>query len=509
MSQTVLAQYQIESVQSIVGRWNRGINVLCSGPVGSGKTAVALSALQTFGQWPALVVVPRAVMNQWALEALQLGWHENTVHIYHGQFRTMNTYREWSILVTTPDTLRRELETAGGLATQPWQVLVVDEAHTLRNGLILREDGSLAQSNKTHASLVRSVLPLEPSVMLITATPFINHWTDLAALGQLLGFHASHRAWSSGRAAHLVQLSHTVSLIPPPVPKTTIVCVNHCLTQGERIAYRHCHKAVMKRLVVHLRTPARPRRRKEKALHRFLSSLTELRRGSVHPRFFRHLGCEASSKFVAVLRLLETELRNRKVVVFCAFFHPLQALHKYIAKWLPKRPLHLHFGGQGSKNTEVLSEFAASPKASLLLATRGSMGVGVNVSCAHDAVFLDRDFSWPLEEQAIGRIKRPHRQREQVWTAYYVTPSSPDCMHWMESLQRKKQQDAAGAQRSTPVNCDTHGMLKLSQAIPPILSRTEAEWQALRLCLDTVHGPVLSLEKHWDRLCVHLGAKNE
>ena len=444
--------YQDEAIRKIVARWARGTSVLCRGSVGTGKTLIALEALARHNRWPALVVVPLAVLAQWRDEARQLGWRRHEVHLYHGTFRTLATYRRWKVVVTTPDTLRRELEAGGPLAAPAWATVVIDEVHTLRRGVAVEEGGeTLVYANKTYLAIERAVLKVHrPRLLLLTATPFINSWTDMLALGRWLNngpTPGTLQSWRAGGSARAMMARHCVDVNTPPAPATRVVVVPHTLTQEERLCHNRCHREVVRRLFRYLHLPGRRRPgHKRRALHAFLAQLTALRRGAVHPRFFAgERARRRSSKFVAALRLLESPaLRRRKVVVFCAFLRPLRLLRRFLRGRLPGRRCRMHVGGRAAANRRALDAFSRSRTPDILLATRRSMGVGVNIPCANDVIMLDRDFSQPLEEQAIGRVRRPHRQAEQRWTAYYVTPSDDECMRWMAALQRGKRH-AGGA----------------------------------------------------------------
>jgi superfamily II DNA or RNA helicase len=475
--------YQDDSIRAIVDRWNDNTSVLCCGEVGSGKTLISLAALDRYQSWPALVVVPLPVLEQWAAEAHALGWERHRVHIYHGSYRSLRTFKLWDVLLTTPETLRRELaDPEAALHSVTWKIVVVDEVHQLRRGVVL-EDEKIVYRNKTYQVMEQQLLrPQQPLLLLLTATPFVNTWTDVLSLGRWLRpQHGGTIAeWRSGAAAQQLMAAHRVDVAVPPVPATTLVDVPHTLTQEERLAYRKVHLKTIRRLQYYLRLPARQRATRQRALHGFLASLTALRRGSVHPRYFGQGRIKHSSKFVAVLQLLRRKLR-RKVVVFCSFRRPLLRLRRFLDQHLSpsqRRRCHLHVGGQPQRNRRALQAFGEAAGADVLLATRRSMGVGVNIPWANDVIFLDHDFSRPLEEQAIGRIKRPQRQALQRWTAWYVIPHEPDCMRWMRELQRGKAEDGAalfggrGAAKPSELR-------RLGAARPPLLGELAAAWEAL------------------------------
>ena len=485
--------YQEDAIRSIVEHWRTKRSVLCCGSVGSGKTLVALSALDRHQQWPALVVVPLPVLPQWAAEAAALGWERHRVHLFHGPYRCLRTFKPWDVLLTTPDTLRLELlQPESELHNITWRALVVDEAHQLRRGVVL-EDEKIVYQHRTYQAMERHLLRVPqrppPLLLLLTATPYINTWTDLLSLGRWLRQkHTTVGEWRSGAAVQDLMAHHRVDVLPPPVPAVTTVDILHTLTQEERLAYRRVRLATIRRLQHFLRMPVRRRKARQRALHGFLASLTALRRGSVHPRYFgaedgqkksRH-----SSKFVAVLQLLRRKaLRRRKVVVFCSFLRPLLRLRRYLAQHLPaRRRCHLHVGGQPQRNRQALQAFSDSQGADLLLATRRSMGVGVNIPAANDVICLDHDFSEALERQAIGRIRRPLAQRLQRWTAWYVIPREPDCMRWMRELQRSKAADGfalLGGDKAGAAPASSSDLRRLSAARPQLLGELEAAWEAL------------------------------
>ena len=92
------------------------------------------------------------------------------------------------------------------------------------------------------------------------------------------------------------------------------------------------------------------------------------------------------------------------------------------------------------------------------------MGVGVNITCANHVFFLDHDFSRPMEQQAMGRIRRPYAQTCHQWTAYYMLPDDKDCMHWMRSLQQDKH--CTGSELMTGHTANLSNLVSLGAARP-------------------------------------------
>ena len=149
---------------------------------------------------------------------------------------------------------------------------------------------------------------------------------------------------------------------------------------------------------------------------------------------------KTSSKFEKVLELVQS-LDGQKVVIFSDFTGPLDALGAFLASHGIKATTH--YGGQ---NNEENKKAFLNPETDInvLLCSRGSGGVGVNLPCQY-AIMLDTEYSAAQRKQNIGRITRPLVMEKYglkcEWTVYYVIHDEEKFRtveHWKLDLMKRK-----------------------------------------------------------------------
>ena len=123
------------------------------------------------------------------------------------------------------------------------------------------------------------------------------------------------------------------------------------------------------------------------------------------------------SKMRAVLDRLAS-ISNERVVVQMTYAEPCDLFEAYFRLRFPDREIYIYHGGR-SRRAEAMSAFKTGAPNAVLVATRGSCEMAVNIECTtmgHDRrlaarqIFLDLPFSKAEQTQAEGRIKRPQAQ---------------------------------------------------------------------------------------------------
>ncbi len=169
-----LLEHQIRTAKTVLQRF-RGKALLCD-EVGLGKTIEAgliFSELRMRGLIrSALVLVPPSLIEQWQGEmrrkfSLDLVSHDDPAF----QERGASAWNDFDLIIASLHTAKREPHRSRILA-RPWDLVVVDEAHHLRN--------SKTQSWKLVSELRKQF------VLLLTATPVQNNLEELFNLVNLL-----------------------------------------------------------------------------------------------------------------------------------------------------------------------------------------------------------------------------------------------------------------------------------------------------------------------------------
>uniref|UniRef100_A0A0D9WZ32 Protein CHROMATIN REMODELING 4 n=1 Tax=Leersia perrieri TaxID=77586 RepID=A0A0D9WZ32_9ORYZ len=149
----MLFPHQLEALNWLRKCWYRSKNVILADEMGLGKTVSACAFLSSLCcefkiNLPCLVLVPLSTMPNWMAEFASWAPHLNVVE-YHGSARARSIIRqyEWhegdasqigkikkshkfNVLLTTYEMV---LVDAAYLRSVPWEVLIVDEGHRLKN----------------------------------------------------------------------------------------------------------------------------------------------------------------------------------------------------------------------------------------------------------------------------------------------------------------------------------------------------------------------------------------
>lgn len=189
-----------EKGQKIYGKVIKG--GLIADEMGLGKTIEILGTIVINFKRRTLIVVPRALLEQWRMVFSRIMGHEPLV--YHGNEKkdlTIEDIKKSPIVITTYgmiSTLKNPENPDEGIPQLlhgiKWSRVVFDEAHHLRN-------------KKTNVHL--GALALKTEIMwLMTGTPIQNRKEDLYSLFTVIGIPREHYIVS----ANIIELRHQVIL---------------------------------------------------------------------------------------------------------------------------------------------------------------------------------------------------------------------------------------------------------------------------------------------------------
>jgi len=177
-----MRDYQIEGLNWMIGLQDTGLNGILADEMGLGKTLQTISLLGYNLEYrhirgPHLVLVPKSTLANWCNEFKK--WCPSIRALrFHGSKEERQEIvdtrllpgqpedeRDWDVCVTTYEMAIIEKGTLGRF---PWQYLVIDEAHRLKN-----ESSALARVVRNFAVAHR---------LLLTGTPLQNNLHELWAL---------------------------------------------------------------------------------------------------------------------------------------------------------------------------------------------------------------------------------------------------------------------------------------------------------------------------------------
>jgi len=405
--------YQLATMQTVLRRM-RGRAILAD-EVGLGKTIEAglvLAELRMRGLADrALVVTPAGLVGQWREELERKFALPTTVAARGGWDREADRP---VVLASLAAARRDPLKSA--LVDERWDVVIVDEAHRLRNPA--SASGRLARALRTRY------------LLLLTATPVENRLQDLYELVNLvspglLGTAAQFRR-THGSAGTGVDALRNVAALRA---RTREIMVRHRRSEvevllpqrlAETVLVTPCEaeRAVYGDIVARIRDEARSAAPSARMTLRSLTRLAGSSPAAVAPTLdkvgWADLAARAREigrprKTHELLARLRTHAeRGEKVLVFTAFRHTLDALAAEVeAAGIPAACYH----GSLSRRDKDAAVAAFRDEVPVLLSTE-SAGEGRNLQFCH--VMINVDLPWnPMQiEQRLGRLHRVGQEHD-------------------------------------------------------------------------------------------------
>ncbi|WP_374593619.1 DEAD/DEAH box helicase [Aquabacterium sp.] len=462
--QLQLRDYQLEGVAWLQYLRTHHLAGILADDMGLGKTAQVLSHLLlehhagrlggASGQ-PALVVLPTSLIANWQNEARRIAPGLRVLTLQGGRrAKEFAQIASHDVVFTTYPLLWRDIAV---LARQPWHLLILDEAQTVKNA------GSRA------ANALRKLQAAHR--LCVTGTPLENHlgelWThfDFLLPGFLGDSRSFTRMWrrpieDNGETLRAQVLAQRVrpfilrrrkeDVATELPPKTEVI--RRVQLQGEQRALYESVRVAADEQV-------------RKALKRqgfagsqiaILDALLKLRQVCCDPHLVKGTLTPESMER-AKMELLQTMLpelvsEGRRVLVFSQFTEMLHLLERELADWgLP----HLTLTGETpvAERGAIVERFQARSVPLLLLSLKAG-GVGLNLTAADTVIHLDPWWNPAVEQQANDRAHRIG-QDQPVFIYKIVVEGSIE--ERMLALQARKAALAEGV-----LGADAAGAVKFS-----------------------------------------------
>lgn len=409
--------YQERGYRWLAGHFDAGLGCLLADDMGLGKTVQAIAlilALKETGRLGAgaLVCAPASLLGNWERELAKFA-PDLSVRLHYGSGRRL---KGADVVLTTYETFLRDADkmAAGPAAPKggervPWDLLVLDEAHSIKNPDSLR-----AKAIKTARSRGRVAL---------TGTPVENHLGELWSLfdfilpgylGTRSAFRAAFRtpveAERDAEAAErlrrltspfLLRRLKTDPAIAGELPEKIVIDEYARLTPEQAGLYEGAVRDAEGRIEA-----AEPGERRAAVL----GLLTGLKQICNHPRNFdkeSSPAVERSGKAQLLLAILSTALEaGEKVLVFSQYVEMLGILDTMIRRDLGAESFMLHGSMAKAKRDAAVDAFQAAPGPGVFLISLKAGGVGLNLTAASRVVHYDLWFNPAVENQATDRAFR-------------------------------------------------------------------------------------------------------
>ncbi|KAB0801325.1 hypothetical protein PPYR_05679 [Photinus pyralis] len=449
----VLRDYQMDGLNWLIHSWSKENSVILADEMGLGKTIQTICFLyylfhthQLYG--PFLCVVPLSTMTSWQREFSQWAPEMNIV-TYLGDITSRNIIRqyEWcydsskrlkfNAILTTYEIVLKDKAFLGSLS---WAVLLVDEAHRLKN------DDSL---------LYKALMDFDTNHrLLITGTPLQNSLKELWALLHFImpnkfqtweEFEKEHdNAAQKGYGKLHRQLEPFIlRRVKKDVEKSLPAKVEQILRVEMTSIQKQYYKWILTKNYNALRKGVKGSTTtflnivielKKCCNHSMLTKPTEYESQLSHEDHLQQL-LRGSGKLVLLdkllIRLRET---GHRVLIFSQMVRMLDILGEYLQ--LRHFPFQRLDGGiKGELRKQALDHFNAegSQDFCFLLSTRAG-GLGINLATADTVIIFDSDWNPQNDLQAQARAHRIG-QKNQVNIYRLVTARSVE----EEIVERAKQ----------------------------------------------------------------------
>ncbi|XP_010909175.1 protein CHROMATIN REMODELING 4 isoform X2 [Elaeis guineensis] len=429
-----LFPHQLEALNWLRKCWHKSKNVILADEMGLGKTVSACAFISSLysefkANLPCLVLVPLSTMPNWLAEFALWAPHLNVVE-YHGCAKARSIIRqyEWhasdptrshettksykfNVLLTTYEMV---LADSSHLRGVPWEVLIVDEGHRLKNS------GSKLFSLLNTFSFQHRVL--------LTGTPLQNNIGEMynllnflqpASFPSLSAFEGKFNDLTTAEkveelkklvAPHMLRRlkKDAMQNIPPktermvPVELTSIQAEYYraMLTKNYQIL-RNIGKGgalqSMLNIVMQLRKVCN---------HPYLIPGTEPESGTME--FLHEMRIKASAKLTllhSMLKMLHKD--GHRVLIFSQMTKLLDILEDYLTiEFGPKTFERVDGSVSVADRQAAIARFNQDKTRFVFLLSTRSCGLGINLATADTVIIYDSDFNPHADIQAMNRAHR-------------------------------------------------------------------------------------------------------
>ncbi|KAL2343627.1 hypothetical protein Fmac_004912 [Flemingia macrophylla] len=429
-----LFPHQLEALNWLRKCWYKSKNVILADEMGLGKTVSACAFLSSLYfefkvSLPCLVLVPLSTMPNWLAEFALWAPDVNVVE-YHGcaKARAIIRQYEWhandpsgsnkkteaykfNVLLTTYEMV---LADSSHLRGVPWEVLVVDEGHRLKNS------GSKLFSLLNTFSFQHRVL--------LTGTPLQNNLGEMynllnflqpSSFPSLSSFEEKFNDLTTAEkvdelkklvAPHMLRRlkKDAMQNIPPktermvPVELSSIQAEYYraMLTKNYQIL-RNIGKGVAQQSMLNIVMQLR-----KVCNHPYLIPGTEPDSGSVE--FLHEMRIKASAKLTllhSMLKILYKE--GHRVLIFSQMTKLLDILEDYLTiEFGPKTYERVDGSVSVTDRQSAIARFNQDKSRFVFLLSTRSCGLGINLATADTVIIYDSDFNPHADIQAMNRAHR-------------------------------------------------------------------------------------------------------
>ncbi|XP_022762611.1 protein CHROMATIN REMODELING 4-like isoform X2 [Durio zibethinus] len=429
-----LFPHQLEALNWLRRCWHKSKNVILADEMGLGKTVSAVAFILSLyfefkATLPCLVLVPLSTMPNWLAEFSLWAPDLNVVE-YHGGAKARATIRQYEWHASDPNELNKRtasykynvllttyemiLADSSYLRGVPWEVLVVDEGHRLKNS------GSKLFSLLNTFSFQHRVLltgtPLQNNIgemynllnflqpssfpSLSSFEEKFNDLTTAEKVEELKKLVAPHMLRRLKRDAMQNIPPKTERMVPVELSSIQAEYYRAMLTKNYQIL-RNIGKGVAQQSMLNIVMQLR-----KVCNHPYLIPGTEPESGSVE--FLHEMRIKASAKLTLLHSMLKVLYREgHRVLIFSQMTKLLDILEDYLTiEFGPKTYERVDGSVSVADRQTSIARFNQDKSRFVFLLSTRSCGLGINLATADTVIIYDSDFNPHADIQAMNRAHR-------------------------------------------------------------------------------------------------------
>ena len=407
---------QLRTYQHLGFKWlwwlyRNGLHGLLADEMGLGKThqtMALLAAVQSEKEnFRFLVICPTTVLTHWQEKVSNFAPALQPM-IYHGQSRAVllpRIGRGNTTVITSYGVLQRDVLE---LQKSPWDVVVLDEAHYVKNS-----------STSTYRAACR--LPNAMRICL-SGTPFENDLRELKSIFDFLlpGYLGSDRFFNKNilrplktsenlgnemvlkRLIHPFKLRRTKEAVLPDLPNKIIDFRTCTLSALQKKLYQSVIDFKARPLSEHLDQGAND----VPVVHIF-AILNLLKQICNHPLLVLDgldLDKHESGKFELLKELIFEGLEsNQKIVIYTQYLKMVDIISAHLNQQKIK---FVSLTGASRHRGRLIAKFQEDTETRVFLATLLTGGIGIDLTAASIVIHYDRWWNASKENQATDRVHR-------------------------------------------------------------------------------------------------------
>jgi SNF2 family DNA or RNA helicase len=456
-----LFQYQKEDVDRICNAQGNFLNL---SEMGVGKTPTSLGVVEKMGYKCVLILCPNSLKLEWKRQIEE--WiGEDQVAVSSQDcylrlepiFRSLKENKKYKII--NYETLRNKEHTEL-LKIIPWDCIILDEIHKLRNPDTVVVRGKQNKWTREMEGGIWNFLSglknKDCKIIGLSGSPIMNYPGDLYVPLSIVnsGKYPRRRdAWktwmskycllSDGRWGYYVYgtrnmnelraetgpyiIRHTKKEVLPFLPDKMYKRVPLQMDTDQRKLYDQMEDEL--KVLLDTGEPLWSTS--------VLSTLTRLRQINVDPKILGVSASSAKTDFLMDLveDMLKPEGEGQKLVVFSCFERYIYLLSTIFFKDIN----HVRVTGQESmeERAAAVKKFQEDPDCKLFLGTIQTAGEGITLTAASTVVLADRWWNQPTCNQAIDRLHRIG-QKNSVEVLYPICEDSVDAT--LDAILQKKEE---------------------------------------------------------------------